>query len=222
MSVTLAALAALGSIAATGIGAAASAKKNKEAQETLESDRRRDREYYTRLLDRDYINTPENESLLRRMQEMQRANYDRARAINTVAGGTDASLAAMQAAGNDTVARVAEGIGARAGERRDRIQAASRASEKAYNQQMFGLQRERANVIANAAGQATKAMAGIAGASGSASNPYGDARYAGLSQDEALALAQANIDAQTAVDLAGADSELENALKEIPVFGKVK
>lgn len=222
MSITLAALAALGSIAATGIGAAASAKKNKEAEETLRADHRAERDYYTRLLDRDYINTKENESLLRRMQEMQRANYDRARAINTVAGGTDASLAGMQAQGNDTVARVAEGIGARADAYKDRVSAAARASEKAFNQQIFGLQRERAQTIANAAGQATKAMAGIAGAAGSASNPYGNGKYAGLSQDEALAVAQANIDAQTAVDLAGADGELENALKEIPVFGKVK
>lgn len=173
MSVSLAALATLGSLMATGIGAAESAGANEEARSRLAADREADRQYYDRLLSRDYISRPENESLLRRLQELQRKNYDRARAISTVAGGTDASIAALQAQGNDVVGRVAEGIASQASTYRDKIEEAKRASGRAYAKQMFALDQARANAIATAAGQATKAMAGIAGAAGSADNPFG-------------------------------------------------
>lgn len=173
MSVSLAALATLGSLMATGIGAAESAGANEEARSRLAADREADRQYYDRLLSRDYISRPENESLLRRLQELQRKNYDRARAVNTVAGGTDASIAALQAQGNDVVGRVAEGIASQASTYRDKIEEAKRASGRAYAKQMFALDQARANAIATAAGQATKAMAGIAAAAGDSDNPFG-------------------------------------------------
>jgi hypothetical protein len=173
MSVSLAALAAIGSLAATGIGAVSSASANAEARARLASDQAEARRYYERLLNRDYVNSSENQSLLRKLREIQRKNYEQARATNVVAGGTDASLAAMQQSGNKVVTDVAGGIASRSDAYKERVGAAKRASERAYSQQMFGLDAQKAQTIANAAGQATKAMAGIAAAAGSEDNPFG-------------------------------------------------
>ena len=222
MSVSLAAIAAIGSLAATGIGAATSAAANADALAALEADRAEDRRYYERLLNRDYVNSSENQGLLRRLQELQRKNYEQARATNVVAGGTDASLAAMQQAGNKVVTDVAGNIASRADAYKERVGAAKRASEKAYSQQMFGIERQKAQTIANAAGQATKAMAGLAAAGGSEDNPFGGGEYSGLTQDEALAVAQQHIDAQTQADLAAQELELQKVLEQVPVFGKVR
>lgn len=169
---TLAALAALGSIAATGIGAAGSAAANAEARETLKTDFRSDMDRYGRLLSRNFVDDPENAGLLRRLQETQRDRYVQARATNAVAGGTDAHLAAMQAQGAKIVADAGGSIAERAQAHRDKVEDAKRTAEKSYAQQMFGLQQQRAQTIADAAGQATKAMAGIAAASYDPQNPF--------------------------------------------------
>ena len=73
---------------------------------------------------------------------------------------------------------------------------------------MFGLDQQKAQTIANAAGQASKAMAGIAAAGATSQNPYG---MFGLGQDDYERLAQANIDAQTE---ASVNAQLENSLQE--------
>lgn len=213
MAISLAALAAIGSLAATGIGAANSASANAEARERLEREAAEDRRYYDRLLSRDYVNSPENAGLLRRLQELQRERYNQARATNVVAGGTDAHLAAMQAQGNDIVTRTAQGIAERSTAYKDNVAERKRASSRAHTQQMFGLDQQKAQTIANAAGQASKAMAGIAGAAGSAQNPYD---VFGLTQGDYETLAQANIDANTeaAVQQQLADS-LQNTLDDL-------
>ena len=184
MSVSLAALAALGSLAATGIGAVGSATANAQARERLEADRRDDQRYY------------------------RRERYNQARATNVVAGGTDAHLAAMQAQGAKIVSDTANGIAERSQAYKDRVGEAKRASERAYTQQMFGLDQQKAQTIANAAGQASKAMAGIAAAGGPTENPYG---MFGLRQGDYEQMAQAAIDANTE---ASGQAQLENSLQE--------
>lgn len=174
MSVSLAAIAALGSVASAGLGAGMSAAANDEARARLAADQEADRRYYDRLLSRDYVESSENQLLLRKLREMQRDNYNRARATNVVAGGTESHLASMQQAGNKVVSDTAGGIAARSDAYKDRVRAAKRGAEKAYSQQMFGLDMQRSQNIANAASQATAAFAGIAGGAGGAENPYGE------------------------------------------------
>ena len=208
MSVSLALLAGLGSLAATGIGAKASADANNQAREDLKTDFRDQIARYNRLLDRNYVESPESSGLMRRMQEMQRERYNQARATNVVAGGTDAHLAAMQGQGAKIVSDTANGIAERAQAYKDRIEDAKYATKGRYAQQMFGLDQQKAQTIANAAGQASKAMAGIAAAGAASQNPYG---MFGLGQDDYERLAQANIDAQTE---ASVNAQLENSLQE--------
>lgn len=208
MAVSLALLAGLGSLAATGIGAAGSASANAEARSRLDADFRDQMARYNRLLDRNYVDSPENAGLMRRLQEMQRERYNQARATNVVAGGTDAHLAAMQGQGAKIVSDTANAIAERSQAYKDRIEDAKYSAKKSHAQQMFGLDQQKAQTIANAAGQATKAMAGIAAAGAAAENPYG---MFGLGQDDYERLAQANIDAQTE---ASVQAQLENSLQE--------
>ena len=206
--ISLAALAALGSLAATGIGAASSASANAQAREDLKSDYRDQMARYNRLLDRNYVDSPENAGLLRRLQDMQRERYNQARATNVVAGGTDAHLAAMQGQGAKIVSDTANAIAERSQAYKDKIEDAKYATKRAYSQQMFGLDQQKAQTIANAAGQASKAMAGIAAAGAPANNPYG---MFGLGQGDYERLAQANIDAATE---ASVNAQLDASLKE--------
>lgn len=206
--VSLAALAALGSLAATGIGAVGSASANAQAREDLKSDFRDQMARYNRLLDRNYVDSPENAGLMRRLQDMQRERYNQARATNVVAGGTDAHLAAMQGQGAKIVSDTANAVAERSQAYKDKIEDAKYAAKRAHSQQMFGLDQQKAQTIANAAGQASKAMAGIAAAGGPVQNPYG---MFGLGQGDYERLAQANIDAQTE---ASVNQQLENSLQE--------
>lgn len=208
MAVSLALLAGLGSLAATGIGAAGSASANAEARSHLDADFRDQMARYNRLLDRNYVDSPENAGLLRRLQEMQRERYNQARATNVVAGGTDAHLAAMQGQGAKIVSDTANAIAERSQSYKDKVEDAKYSAKKAHAQQMFGLDQQKAQTIANAAGQATKAMAGIAAAGAAAENPYG---MFGLGQDDYERLAQANIDAQTE---ASVNEQLAASLQE--------
>lgn len=208
MAVSLALLAGLGSLAATGIGAAGSASANADARSRLESDYRDQMARYNRLLDRNYVDSPENAGLLRRLQEMQRERYNQARATNVVAGGTDAHLAAMQGQGAKIVSDTANGIAERSQAYKDQIEDAKYSAKRSHAQQMFGLDQQKAQTIANAAGQASKAMAGIAAAGGPTENPYG---MFGLRQGDYEQMAQAAIDANTE---ASVQAQLENSLQE--------
>lgn len=171
-ALTLSALAALGSLAATGISAAAGSAKNAEARQRLTDVYDEDLREYDRLLRRNYVDSPENAGLLRRIGELQRDNYNRARAANVVAGGTDAHLAAMQAAGNKVVTDTANTIAQRSETAKDAVLGQRRVRRGQYAQQMFGLDQQQAQSIAQAGGQASKAMAGIAAAGYQSENPY--------------------------------------------------
>lgn len=208
MAVSLALLAGLGSLAATGIGAAGSASANAEARSRLDADFRDQMARYNRLLDRNYVDSPENAGLMRRLQEMQRERYNQARATNVVAGGTDAHLAAMQGQGAKIVSDTANAIAERSQAYKDRIEDAKYSAKKSHAQQMFGLDQQKAQTIANAAGQATKAMAGIAAAGAASENPFG---MFGLRQGDYEQMAQAAIDANTE---ASVQAQLENSLQE--------
>lgn len=184
----------IGSAVATGVGAAGSAFANADARRRLLDEQDMERARLNRLLARNYVDSPENQGLLRRMKDMQQKRYNQARATNIVAGGTDAHLATMQAQGNEIVSRTGNAIAERAQGYKDRVEEAKMASERRHADRMFALDQQKAQTIANAAGQATKAMAGIIGASENAENPFG---MFGLSQGDYERLAQANIDATT-------------------------
>lgn len=221
----LAILSALASVGASAYGGMQSAGANAEARARLEKEASEDRAHYDRLLNRDYVNSSENQSILRRLQELQRDRYNQARRTNVVAGGTDASLASLQQAGDKVVSETAQGIAARSDAYKERVMEARRSAGRSHAQQMFGLDMQKAQNIAQAAGQASKAFGQAASAFGRQQNPYDtsgttdtsrtSAAYGNLSQAEAEAVAQANIDAQTQADMDAYERELQKTLDDI-------
>lgn len=203
MSISLATIAALTAALGSGIGAAGSASANASARERLLDEHDMERARLNRLLARNYVDSPENAGLMRRVKDMARERYNQSRAVSRVAGGTDAHLAAMQMAGNDVVTRVGDAVAERSQAAKDAIEERKLASERSHSQQMFGLDQQKAQSIANAAGQMTKAAAGImaAGAPG----------MFGLTQDDYENMAKANIDAVTEQSV---NAQLENSLQE--------
>ena len=165
-------LAAIGSLVGTGVSAVGGAVTNARAREDLKENYRDQIARYDRLLNRNYVDSPENAGILQRMGELSRENYLRGRATNVVAGGTDAHLAALQNANGKMVSDAANSVAERAQASRDKIEDAKYALKGADAQQMFGLDQQQAQAIAAAGGQATKAMAGIAAAGYDAENPY--------------------------------------------------
>ena len=172
MSAILPIVAGAGSVLSSLFGADRSSKAVDEAIANLNATHAEELREYNRLLARDEVNDPSNQSILSKLKELQKENYNRARATNVVAGGTDESLAMMQQAGNQLVGQTIDSMAARAGEKKDQIRAAKRASNRAHSQQVFGLKMQKAQNIAQAAGQMTGAMAGIAAASLPAANPF--------------------------------------------------
>ena len=189
-------------------GAVGGAVESNGALDDLKASMREEDAEHRRLLARQEVDDPENAGIMRRMQEMQRERYNQARATNVVAGGTDAHLAAMQQLGGDIVARTGQGIAQRATAKKDAQRKDWRASKRQNAQQMFGIRQNRAQAIANAAGQTSKAAAGIMAASGTVDNPFG---MFGLSQGDYERMAQANVDAATEASVA---AQLENSLNE--------
>lgn len=172
MSAILPIVAGAGSILASLFGAKKSSDAVDDAIAGLNKSHAAELREYDRLLARDEINDPSNQSLLSKLRELQRENYNRARATNVVAGGTDESLAMMQQAGNQVLGQTIDSMAARSGEKKDRIRAQKQASNRQHSQQVFGLRMQKAQNIAQAAGQMTGAMAGIAAASLPAANPF--------------------------------------------------
>ena len=214
MAISLAALAAIGSLVGTGVSAAGSAAKNAEARGELRRSYDADMREYGRLLNRNYVDSPENAGLLRRLGELQRESYNRARATNVVAGGTDAHLAAMQGAGGKVVSDTAGQIAQRSQAYKDSVESQRRVRRGQHAQQMFGLDQQQAQTIANAGGQVSKAMAGIAAAGQTASNPY-DLFGLGQPDPYMMGYAQANMDAVTDESMRQLETEqLQLALRD--------
>ena len=222
MSVSLAAIAAIASALTTVGSKIVEAKQVNEGLADLRASQDQDLAEYDRLLNRDYMDNPENQSLLRRLQELQRKNYDRARAINTVAGGTDASLAALQAQGNDIVTQTAQGMAAKAGAYKDAVRREKQATKRAYAQQMFALKQNKAQAIAQAGSQASQAFAGLAAAGGSAENPFAteaaeaSASSASTEPVGAAAVTPAQSFSNPAMQEAWDNTDLNKALMTIP------
>ena len=165
-------IAGAGSILSSLFGAAKGSQAVDDAIAGLNKSHADEIREYDRLLARDEINDPSNQSLLSKLRELQRENYNRARATNVVAGGTDESLAMMQQAGNQVLGQTIDSMAARSGEKKDRIRAQKQASNRQHSNRIFGLQMQKAQNIAQAAGQMTGAMAGIAAAALPTTNPF--------------------------------------------------
>lgn len=162
-------------------GAIKSSQANKRATEMIQNQRAENKKWYDQKMAEDYMQRSDIQNVLRKQRELLNEQYQRARATNIVAGGTDESLALQQQAANEAMGDTMADIAANASAYKDSVEQQYRAQDAAINQQMIGVEQGNAQAIAQAAGQIGSAVGGLmAGAVGgakaksSSSSPQGN------------------------------------------------
>lgn len=142
-------------------GAIKSSQANKKAMELLQNQRDENRKWYEQRMAEDYTKRADVQNVLRKQKELLQEQYQRARATNVVAGGTDESLALQRQAANQTMGDTMADIAAQAEEYKEGIEQQYRTQDAALNQQQIGIEQAKAQSIANAAGQVGSAVGGL-------------------------------------------------------------
>lgn len=142
-------------------GAVKSSQANKQAQAMIQNQRDENKRWYDQKMAEDYMQRSDVQNVLRKQRELLNEQYQRARATNVVAGGTDESLALQQQAANEAMGNTMADIAANASAYKDSIEQQYRAKDDAINRQLIGVQQAKAQSIANAAGQVGSAVGGL-------------------------------------------------------------
>lgn len=142
-------------------GAVKSSQANKRAQAMIQNQRDENQKWYDQKIAEDYTQRSDVQNILRKQRDLLNEQYQRARATNIVAGGTDESLALQQQAANEAMGDTIADIAANASSYKDSIENQYRAQDAALNQQQIGVEQAKAQAIAQAAGQMGSAVGGL-------------------------------------------------------------
>lgn len=142
-------------------GQAKSNQFNRQAEAELKNRRAENRQWYNQKMNEDYMMRSDVQSVLRKQRELLDEQYRRARATNVVAGGTDESLALQQQAANQTMGDTMADIAANASTHKDNVEQQYRAQADSLSQQQQQIYTNKANAVAQAAGQGISAGAGM-------------------------------------------------------------
>lgn len=142
-------------------GAIKSSQANKRAEALLQNQRDENRKWYEQRMAEDYTKRADVQNVLRKQKELLQEQYQRARATNVVAGGTDESLALQQQAANQTMGDTMANIAAQSESYKEGVENQFRTQDAALNQQQIGIEQVKAQAIANAAGQVGSAVSGL-------------------------------------------------------------
>ena len=152
-------------------GAIKSSQANKRAEKLLQNQRDENQKWYDQKMAEDYTQRTAVQNILRKQRELLQEQYQRARATNVVAGGTDESIALQKAAANEAMGETMATIASQASDYKDSIEEQYRAKDDALNQQQIANEQNRANAIAKAAGQVGSAVSGLMTGASSEANP---------------------------------------------------
>ena len=174
-------------------GAIKSSQANKRAEQLLKNQRDENKKWYDQKMAEDYTQRTDVQNVLRKQRELLQEQYQRARATNLVAGGTDESLALQQAAANEAMGETMADIAEGASSYKEGIENKYRENEAAFAQQEIANEKAKAQSIATAAGQVGSAVSGLmTGASSEGSStsltPKGVQAYADAQQQIAQTL----------------------------------
>lgn len=142
-------------------GAIKSSQANKRAEELIRSERDENRKWYEEQMASDYTKRADVQNVLRKQKELFQEQYQRARATNLVAGGTDESLALQQAQANETMGETMSNVAENAAAYKDAVEEQYRAKDSQLNQQEAALEMQKGQNIAQAAGQMGAAVSGL-------------------------------------------------------------
>lgn len=142
-------------------GAIKSSQANKRAEAMIQNQRDENKRWYDQKMAEDYMQRSDVQNILRKQRELLNEQYQRARATNIVAGGTDESLALQQQAANEVMGDTMANIAANAANYKDSVENQYRAQDAALNQQQVAAEQAKAQAIAQAAGQVGSAVSGL-------------------------------------------------------------
>lgn len=148
-------------VGASIYGAVKSSQANKRAEQLIQNQRDENRKWYEQRMAEDYTQRADVQNVLRKQRELFDEQYKRARATNLVAGGTDESLALQQAQANEAMGETMSNIAAQSTSYKEAVENQYRNQDAALNQQQAGLEQNKANTIASAAGQMGSAVSGL-------------------------------------------------------------
>ena len=127
----------------------------------IQNQRDENKRWYDLKMAEDYTQRSDAQNILRKQRELLNEQYQRARATNIVAGGTDESLAMQQAAANDAMGDTMAEIASQSSAYKEGIEEQYRAKDASLNQQLAGIEQQKGDTIAQAAGQMGNAVSGL-------------------------------------------------------------
>ena len=145
-------------------GAVKSSEANKKAMDLIQAQRDENKKWYEAKMAEDYTKRADVQNVLRKQRDLFNEQYQRAKATNLVAGGTDESLALQQQGANQTMGETMANVAAQGASYKDEAETAYRTQDAALKKQEIGVYNDQADAIAKAAGQMGKAASGLGSA----------------------------------------------------------
>lgn len=150
-------------------GAIKSSQASKKAMQLLQNQRDENKKWYEQRMAEDYTQRADVQNVLRKQKDMLAEQYQRARATNAVAGGSDEALILQQREANETLGETTANIAAQSEAYKEGIENQYRQREAELAQQEIGNYQNQAQAISAAAGQVGSAVSGLVnGISGAA------------------------------------------------------
>ncbi len=163
MSIAVAAIGAATALGSAIYGAIKSRNANRKASNLISTLKNDNRRWYESEMAQDYTQRSDTQAILKKQKELLEAQYNKARATNVVAGGTDEALAMQKAQANDTLADTMTNIAAQASAHKDNINQQYRQQNTALTQQQAGVYTGQGQQVAQAAGQGVSAGLNLVG-----------------------------------------------------------
>lgn len=162
------------SLGSTIYGSMQSRKNRAKALNLLSRLKSDNQKWYDTQMAQDYTQRSDTQAILKKQKELLDEHYNKARATNVVAGGTDEALAMQKQQANDTLADTMTNIASQASAHKDAVEQQYINQKNALIQQQAGIYTGQAQSVAQAAGQGVSAGLNLVGAGiGSTSNNAG-------------------------------------------------
>ena len=153
-----AAIGAVGGLASSLIGGAASARAQRRAESALRTEKAKEDAWYARRYNEDYVDTAAGQNLVRRAKEFAKENWRKAAGAQAVAGGTAAATQMAKDAGNKMVGDTIANIAATDQQRKANVDNIHMQNQRQFAQQEMSNEQQRAQNISNASAAASNAM----------------------------------------------------------------
>lgn len=138
-----------------------SAKANQSAEAAMQQQQQANEAWYQQRMNENYLDTAEAQAALTKAREMAQEQMATARGMQTVMGGTDASIAATQQSVNKMLADTTSGLAATGSARKDSYEQTYMNRNNELSRQLIDYYGQKAANSAAAGSGALNALGGI-------------------------------------------------------------